>query len=125
MLWYEDASLSAKSLDRPQLQAAPDRLDVPAKRRDVDGIVVTRADRLSRFVVDFAGVLELVRARKGALVAIDLGGGTSTPTGELVANVMMSVAQWERNAVAKVQKCFQPLSGGVAVEVSYSGRRPE
>ena len=46
-----NADKCAKSLNRPQLQAAPDRLDVPAKRRDVDGIVVTKADRLSRFVV--------------------------------------------------------------------------
>ena len=46
-----NADKCAKSLNRPQQQAAPDRLDVPAKRRDVDGIVVTKADRLSRFVV--------------------------------------------------------------------------
>lgn len=100
-VWYEDAGLSAKSLDRPQLQAALDRLDVSPKRRDVDGIVVAKLDRLSRSVVDFAGVLELARARKWALVAIDLGVDTSSPTGELVANVMMSVAQWERRVIGE------------------------
>jgi DNA invertase Pin-like site-specific DNA recombinase len=99
--WHEDAGLSAKSLDRPQLQAALARLHVLPKRRDVAGIVVAKLDRLSRSVVDFAGVLELARARKWALVAIDLGVDTSTPTGELVANVMMSVAQWERRVVGE------------------------
>jgi DNA invertase Pin-like site-specific DNA recombinase len=101
VVWYEDAGLSAKSLDRPQLQAALARLHVPPKRRDVDGIVVAKLDRLSRSVVDFAGVLELARARKWAMVAIDLGVDTSTPTGELVANVMMSVAQWERRVIGE------------------------
>ncbi|MEV8174963.1 recombinase family protein [Microbacterium sp. NPDC079176] len=101
VVWYEDAGLSAKSLARPQLQAALDRLGVPLKRRDVDGIVVAKLDRLSRSVVDFAGVLDLARARKWALVAIDLGVDTSTPTGELVANVMMSVAQWERRVIGE------------------------
>jgi DNA invertase Pin-like site-specific DNA recombinase len=46
-------------------------------------------------------VLELARARKWALVAIDLGVDISTPTGELVANVMMSVAQWERRVIGE------------------------
>lgn len=101
MTWYEDAGLSAKSLARPQLQVALDRLNVSLKRRDVDGIVVAKLDRLSRSVVDFAGVLNLARARKWALVAIDLGVDTSTPTGELVANVMMSVAQWERRVIGE------------------------
>ena len=101
VLWYEDAGLSAKSLDRPQLQSALDRLDASPKRRDVDGMVVAKLDRLSRSVADFAGVLELARARKWALVAIDLGVDTSTPTGELVANVMMSVAQWERRVIGE------------------------
>ncbi len=101
VVWYEDAGLSAKSLDRPQLQAALDRLSTPPKRRDVDGIVVAKLDRLSRSVVDFAGVLERARARQWSLVAIDLGVDTSTATGEMVANVMMAVAQWERRVIGE------------------------
>lgn len=97
--WYEDAGLSAKSLDRPQLQAALTRLH--SKKRDVDGIVVAKLDRLSRSVVDFASVLERARARGWTLVAIDLGVDTSSPTGELVANLMMSVAQWERRVIGE------------------------
>ena len=101
VVWCEDAGLSAKSLDRPQLQAALARLESNHKKRDVDGIVVAKLDRLSRSVVDFAGLLELARAKKWSLVAIDLGVDTSTPTGELVANVMMSVAQWERRVIGE------------------------
>lgn len=101
VVWYVDEGLSAKSLDRPQLQAALDRLNATPKRRDVDGLIVAKLDRLSRSVVDFAGVLELARARRWSLIAIDLGVDTSTATGEMVANVMMAVAQWERRIIGE------------------------
>lgn len=101
IIWYVDEGLSAKSLARPQLQAALARLDVIPKRRDVDGIVVAKLDRLSRSVHDFSGILKLAAARKWAVVAIDLGVDTSTPTGKLVANVMMSVAEWEREVIGE------------------------
>ncbi|MGW9629070.1 recombinase family protein [Agromyces sp. NPDC055520] len=101
VVWYVDEGLSAKSLDRPQLQAALARLRVIPKRRDVDGIVVAKLDRLSRSVHDFSGILKLAAARKWAVVAIDLGVDTSTPTGKLVANVMMSVAEWEREVIGE------------------------
>lgn len=101
VVWYVDEGLSAKSMDRPQLQAALARLHVIPKRRDVDGIVVAKLDRLSRSVHDFSGILKLSSARKWAVVAIDLGVDTSTPTGKLVANVMMSVAEWEREVIGE------------------------
>jgi DNA invertase Pin-like site-specific DNA recombinase len=101
VIWYVDEGLSAKSLARPQLQAALTRLHVAPKRRDVDGIVVAKLDRLSRSVHDFSGILKLAAARKWSVVAIDLGVDTSTPTGKLVANVMMSVAEWEREVIGE------------------------
>jgi DNA invertase Pin-like site-specific DNA recombinase len=101
LIWYVDEGLSAKSLDRPQLQAALNGLQVLPKRRDVDGIVVAKLDRLSRSVHDFSGLLKLAAARRWSVVAIDLGVDTSTPTGKLVANVMMSVAEWEREIIGE------------------------
>ncbi len=99
VVWYEDTGVSAKSLDRPALQAALERLH--PKRRDVAGIVVAKLDRLSRSVHDFSGLLALSQKRGWSVVAIDLGVDTSTPTGKLVANVMMSVAEWEREIIGQ------------------------
>jgi Resolvase, N terminal domain len=39
-----------------------------------------------------------------ALVALGVGVDTTTPSGELVANVMASVAQWERKAIGQRTK---------------------
>lgn len=97
--WYVDEGASGKSLDRPALQEALSRLH--PKKRDVDGLVVAKLDRLSRSVADFAGLLELAQKRGWSVVAIDLGVDTSTATGELVANVMASVAKWERRVIGE------------------------
>ncbi|MGN7187259.1 recombinase family protein [Microbacterium enclense] len=97
IVWYEDAGFSGKDQNRPALQEALARLW--PKKRDVDGIVVAKLDRLSRSVHDFSGLLKQATARRWSVVAIDLGVDTTTAAGELVANVMMSVAQWERRVI--------------------------
>lgn len=96
-----EAGVSAKDMRRrPILLDTLARLDAG----EADILAVSKLDRLSRSVIDFATILE--RARKGgwAVVALDLGVDTSTPTGELVAGVMMQVAQWERRIIGQRTK---------------------
>ena len=54
--------------------------------------------------MDFASVLEEARKRRFNVVALDLGLDLSTPQGELVANVIASVAQWERRIIGQRTK---------------------
>lgn len=97
----EDAGASGKSTNgRPGLAAALAALD----RHDADALIVAKLDRLSRSLIDAAGILERARKRGWAVVALDLGVDTTTPAGELVANVMASVAQWERRAIGQRTK---------------------
>lgn len=62
-------------------------------------MVVAKLDRLSRSVVDAGRLLEEARKRGFNIVALDLGLDLSMPTGELVANVLAAVAQWERRMI--------------------------
>ena len=71
---------------------------------DVDALVVAKLDRLSRSVLDFAGIMETAATEKWSLVVIDLGVDTTTPNGELVANIMISMAQWERRIIGERTK---------------------
>jgi DNA invertase Pin-like site-specific DNA recombinase len=48
---------------------------------------------LSRSLLDFAGLMESARREGWALVILDLGVDTTTPLGEMVANVMATFAQ--------------------------------
>ncbi len=91
----EDAGYSAASLDRPGLTAALQRLDA----RKADVLVVSKLDRLSRSVGDFAAVVDRSRRRGWQLVLMDLGLDTTTPAGELVANVVASTSQYERRLI--------------------------
>lgn len=64
-----------------------------------DVLVVAKLDRLSRSLVDFAGLLARAQREGWNLVALDLGVDLSTPAGEFLANVMASAAQWERRII--------------------------
>jgi DNA invertase Pin-like site-specific DNA recombinase len=91
---------SGKSLDRPGFQSLLERI----RSGEADGVVVAKLDRLSRSLIDFANLLERSRAEGWAIVALDLGIDTSSPSGELIANVMMAVAQWERRTIGERTK---------------------
>jgi DNA invertase Pin-like site-specific DNA recombinase len=92
--------LSGRNLNRPGLQRALDA----CRTGKVAGVVVAKLDRLSRSLIDFAGLLEQARREEWNLVALDLGVDLSTPSGEFLASVMASAAQWERRIIGERTK---------------------
>ena len=52
-------------------------------------------------MIDFAGLVEQARREGWNLVALDLGVDLSTPSGEFLASVMASAAQWERRIIGQ------------------------
>ena len=94
-----DAGESAKSLKRPGLQRALAML----KRGDASGMIVAKLDRLSRSVGDWNDLIDGYfgeRAGKSLMSVAD-SIDTRTAAGRLVMNVLMSVAQWEREAIGE------------------------
>ena len=95
---HEDAGASGRSLKgRPGLAVALEKL----RSGKADGLLVAKLDRLSRSLVDFAGLMATARRERWNLVALDLGIDLSTPSGEFMANVMASAAQWERRIIGQ------------------------
>ena len=93
---YEDAGVSAKSLDgREALSAALDAL----AQGKASVLVVAKLDRLARSVADFAELVRRAEREEWAILACDLGVDMTTPTGGLLANVTASVAEWERRII--------------------------
>lgn len=66
---------------------------------NAETLVVAKLDRLSRSVLDFASIMEIASKEGWALAVLDLGVDTTTANGELVANIMISMAQWERRII--------------------------
>jgi DNA invertase Pin-like site-specific DNA recombinase len=101
-----DEGRSGGNLRRPALLDALGRLD----RGEADVLVVSKLDRLSRSVLDFASITEQAKRRGWSVVALDVDVDTTTPTGELVANITSSVAQWERRIIgARTAEAMQAM----------------
>jgi DNA invertase Pin-like site-specific DNA recombinase len=74
------------------------------ERGDAGALVVAKLDRLSRSLMDFASLMERSRKKGWALVALDLGVDTTTPSGEMMANVLAGFAQFERRMIGQRTK---------------------
>ena len=93
----EDAGFSAKDLKRPGVRAALDQL----ARKQADGLVVAKLDRLSRSMLDFTAVMAKAQKEGWALVALDCAVDTTTPAGEAMAHVLATFAQFERRLIGQ------------------------
>lgn len=88
---------SGKNLRRPGIERALAML----KAGEADGLMVAKLDRLSRSLFDFCDLMRRAHRERWALVALDLGVDTSTPSGEMMANVLASFAQFERRIIGQ------------------------
>lgn len=95
VVWVEDDGYTAATLDRPGITEALAAL----RSGEASALVVSKVDRLSRSLLDFANVLDTARRQKWNLVALDLGVDLSTPQGQLLASVMASFAAYERELI--------------------------
>jgi DNA invertase Pin-like site-specific DNA recombinase len=94
---HEDVASGKTRRKRPGLD---DAIAV-CERGDADGLIVAKLDRLARSTVDFGKLLEHAKRKRFAVVALDVGIDTSTANGKLVANMLMSVAEWESERIAE------------------------
>jgi len=95
-----DEGYSAKDLNRPALTEALARLD----RHEVDALMVSKIDRLSRSVHDFTGLRARADKRGWSLVLLDVNVDTSTPSGTMMANIMSSFSEYERALIGQRTK---------------------
>ncbi|WP_367645980.1 recombinase family protein [Paenarthrobacter ureafaciens] len=98
--FIEDAGISGTRLDRPGLQAALNRLD----GGESDILCVAKLDRISRSVHQGSGLIDRAQRKGWSLVALDFGLDMSTPAGEMVSNVLLSTAQYERRLIGQRTK---------------------
>lgn len=92
-----DAGVSAKTLDRPGLNKALAMLEAG----EAEALVIVKLDRLTRSVRDLDHLLENYFASRFSLMSVSEQVDTRTASGRLVLNVLMSVAQWERETIGE------------------------
>lgn len=96
----QDVASGATTKRRPDL----DRAVRTCERREAQGVMAAKLDRMSRSVADFADLL--TRARKGEwnVIVLDLGVDLASPGGEALANMTATMAQWERRMISERTK---------------------
>lgn len=93
-----DAGESAKSLNRPGIRQAVAML----RSGEADVMVIYKLDRLTRSLSDWAYLVENVFNEKGAaLMSVTDSIDTRTASGRLVLNLLVTVSQWEREAISE------------------------
>jgi len=93
-----DDGKSGKSLDREGFQEVLRRL----RNDEVDGICVSRLDRMTRRVRDLIMLVEDVFVRRGKhLMSVAEQIDTNTPMGRAVLTILSAIAQLEREQIAE------------------------
>src|SRR6185295_12688409 len=66
-----------------------------------DAVIIAKLDRLTRSVADLAELLKRFERRGVSLVSVADSLDTRSAAGRLVLNIMVSVSQWEREAIGE------------------------
>ena len=104
--FLSDEGFSAKNLSRPAIATALEML----RAGQASVLVVSKLDRLSRSLLDFATLMDRARREGWELVVLDLAIDTTVPSGQLMANVMAAFAEYERQLIgARTSAALQQL----------------
>ena len=94
---FADAGVSGSLDCRPGLDA----LRQAVADRDVDVVMATKIDRVSRSAIGLLDLIEQLRAHNCHLVLIDEGLDTSTSAGDLTSGLLGVIGGWERRRIAE------------------------
>lgn len=100
--WLSDPDTSGK-LTIAEREGGAQMLDL-LKHKKAEGVIVTKLDRLSRNLPDFAATLDDFRAKGWKIAALDMDIDTATANGEMVANMLITLSQWERRTISERTK---------------------
>lgn len=94
---YDDGGISGGTLERPALQ----RLLQDLITHRIDIVVVYKLDRLTRSLLDFAKLVEVLEKANTSFVSVTQSFNTTTSMGRLTLNMLLSFAQFEREVTAE------------------------
>lgn len=92
---FKDKGYSGKNTDRPDFQQMMSEI----RRGGVSKVIVYRLDRISRSVLDFAGLINEFQKYGVEFISVTERFDTSTPIGKAMLMIVMVFAQLERETI--------------------------
>jgi site-specific DNA recombinase len=97
---YDDGGYTGANMDRPALQ----KLLQDVRDGLVDCVMVYKVDRLTRSLLDFARIMEVLDKYGASFVSVTQQFNTTSSLGRLTLNILLSFAQFEREMIAERTK---------------------
>jgi site-specific DNA recombinase len=94
---YDDGGYTGANMDRPALK----RLLADVQSGAVNCVVVYKVDRLSRSLLDFARIMEVLDKHGATFVSVTQQFNTTSSMGRLTLNILLSFAQFEREMISE------------------------
>lgn len=94
---YDDGGFTGGNMERPALQ----RLLRDIEAGKVDCLVVYKVDRLSRSLLDFSRLIEILDRHNATFISVTQQFNTTNSMGRLTLNILLSFAQFEREIISE------------------------
>jgi site-specific DNA recombinase len=94
---YDDGGVSGGTLERPALK----RLMADIAKGRIDIVAVYKVDRLSRSLMDFQKLMEVLDRHQTTFVSITQSFNTKDAMGRMALNIMLTFAQYEREIIGE------------------------
>ena len=94
---YDDGGFTGANMERPALT----RLLDDVRSGLVNCVVVYKVDRLTRSLLDFARIMEVLDKHDATFVSVTQQFNTTASLGRLTLNILLSFAQFEREMIAE------------------------
>ena len=94
---YDDGGFSGGNMERPALK----KLLANVKAGLIDIIVVYKLDRLSRSLLDFMKLAEMLEQHNVSFVSVTQDINTSTSAGRMMLNILMTFSEYERLVIGE------------------------
>ena len=104
---YSDPAFSGKDLERPALQ----QLFKDITQKKIDVVLTYKIDRFTRSMKDFYSVIEFLEKYNVSYVSVTEKFDTSSPSGRLLRNIMLTFAQFEREMTSeRIKHKFEQMA---------------
>ena len=94
---YDDGGFTGGNMERPALK----RLLADVEDGKIDTVVVYKVDRLSRSLLDFSRLMEVLDRKGCSFVSVTQQFNTTHSMGRLTLNILLSFAQFEREIISE------------------------